>query len=250
MNILFLDVDGVLNTYGESYRSFKKGESDPLEDMFVRRLEYVLDSVNDLQIVVSSSWNQDRLIERLIKHKFKYINRIIGRTPRAYQGAFDEEKKKYEIHRWARGEQIQAYLDAVKEIMVIDKYLVIDDEIFDIVEKSNPSIPVANVMQIAGNEGLSNLDCVLIIDYFKESDFHEMNEILVKINKIANTNHKMSEMYNYLGSEINLKMYDKYKYLDKGLNISSTILRITNGIEFNSKLECLEFIKNKRSKNV
>ena len=77
-----------------------------------------------------------------------------------------------------------------------------------------------------------------------------MNEILVKINKIANTNHKMSEMYNYLGPEINLKMYDKYKYLDKGLNISSTILRITNGIEFNSKLECLEFIKNKRGKNV
>ena len=89
-----------------------------------------------------------------------------------------------------------------------------------------------------------------IIDYFKESDFHEMNEILVKINKIANTNHKMSEMYNYLGPEINPKMYNKYKYLDKGLNISSTILHITNGIEFNSKLECLEFIKNKRSKNV
>ena len=250
MNILFLDVDGVLNTYGESYRSFKKSESDPLEDMFVRRLEYVLDSVNDLQIVVSSSWNQDRLIERLIKHKFKHINRIIGRTPRAYQGAFDEKTQTYEVHRWARGEQIQAYLDAAKDVMVIDKYLVIDDEVRDIIEKSNPAIPVANVMQIAGNEGLSDLDCMLIIDYFNESDFHLMNEALIMLNKIANTNHKMSEMYNYLGPEINPKMYNKYKYLDKSLNISSTILHITNGIEFNSKLECLEFIKNKRSKNV
>ena len=37
MKILFLDVDGVLNLFGDSLRSFKREDSKPLELIQVRR---------------------------------------------------------------------------------------------------------------------------------------------------------------------------------------------------------------------
>ena len=132
MKVLCLDIAGVLNMFGESFRSFKR-DSNPLEDILIRRLEYILENVPNLNVVISSSWRQDELISSLLKYEFKYISRIIGRTPRIIQGDFNEETKRYSLFRTNRGEQIQAYLDEAKEQFIIDRYLVIDDEIFDII---------------------------------------------------------------------------------------------------------------------
>ena len=121
MKILFLDIDGVLNMFGESFRSFKR-DSNPLEDILIRRLEYILENVPNLNVVISSSWRQDELISSLLKYEFKYINRIIGRTPRSYQDGFNENTKTYIVKRSNRGEQIAAYLDEIKEETNITKY--------------------------------------------------------------------------------------------------------------------------------
>lgn len=221
MKILFLDVDGVLNLFGDSFRSFKRGDSNPLEPIQVRRLEYILENVPGLNIVVSSSWGQDTLIEKLIKHQFKYISRIIDRTPRAVRGDFDEETKRYSLLRTNRGEQIQAYLDGVKDQFVIERYLVIDDEIYDIIERSNPKIPKEHVFEIDMNEGLSNKDALLCVDYFNEPNFDYLYKILIALNEEMDTDHTMDEFYIYLNPK---KRY--FTSTDK--NLKSTIKRLVD----------------------
>ena len=250
MKILFLDIDGVLNMFGESFRSFKR-DSNPLEDILIRRLEYILENVPNLNVVISSSWRQDELISSLLKYEFKYINRIIGRTPRAYQDGFNENTKTYIVKRSNRGEQIAAYLDEIKEETNIIKYLVIDDEIYDIVERSEPCIPIEHVFEIDMNEGLSNKDVLLCIDYFNDPNFDDLNKILIGINKEFDTVYKMDEFYKYL----NLPEAKKY-ITSTGKNIKSTIVRIIRGSSKNDdryyyyeeKGQILDLLKTKYNK--
>ena len=221
MKILFLDVDGVLNLFGDSFRSFKREDSNPLELIQVQRLEYILEKVPDLNIVVSSSWSQDTLIEKLLKYRFKYISRIIGRTPRIIQGDFNEETKRYSLFRTNRGEQIQAYLDEAKEQFIIDRYLVIDDEIFDIIERSNPKIPKEHVFEIDMHEGLSNKDSLLCVDYFNEPNFDYLYKILITLNEKMDTEHTMDELYICINPR-------KRYYTSTSKNLKSTIKRLVD----------------------
>lgn len=221
MKILFLDVDGVLNLFGDSFRSFKRGDSNPLESIRVRRLEYILENVPGLNIVVSSSWGQDTLIEKLLKYQFKYISRIIDRTPRCIQGDFNEETKRYSLSRTNRGEQIQAYLDEAKDRVDIERYLVIDDEIFDIVERSHPRIPKEHVFEIDMNEGLSNKDSLLCVDYFNEPNFDYLYKILIALNEKMDTDHTMDELYICINPR-------KRYYTSTSKNLKSTIKRLVN----------------------
>ena len=177
VKILFLDVDGVLNTYGESYRSFKKG-SNVMEPMFVERLNWVMYQVPDLQIVVSSSWrnNMPRLCEVLKNNGFTHIDRIIGKTSQAYAitERYDEkldaniklEPPYHLANRW-RGEQIREYLNhAQLNSKLRIQYLVIDDEPFDICGNKCNLISRSNVLQTNMDEGLLNKDAVKIVEFF------------------------------------------------------------------------------------
>lgn len=154
--ILFLDIDGVLNMYGNSYRSFK-GRIDPIESIPVQRLNYMCELIEDLRIVVSSSWryNMDRVIQYLNYAGFKYSSRILGATPGPIRKEIPEDPP-YEHIQKDRGEQILKWMH--DNIEIIENYVVVDDEIYDI----QNYIDNTYIVEIDGAEGLLNKDVMKI----------------------------------------------------------------------------------------
>lgn len=150
--IIFLDIDGVLNIMGQSYRSFynkkeKKSIIDPIEPILVERLNFLCENFN-LRIVISSSWrgNLQRVLDKLQDAGFRYSHYIIGRTP------FYELNNHTKILE-TRGEQIMEYLKHKPKLNKVP-IIVIDDEISDIVEWS--FFRNAIICDVDNTEGLSN----------------------------------------------------------------------------------------------
>lgn len=150
--ILFLDIDGVLNMYGASCRTFMKPYGQHIEPHLVNRLNYILEKVKDLKIVISSSWRNDMkdLENQMKKQGFKFWDRVIGKTIHDKNGF-----RGLEILEWF-----------VKN--TAEKYLIIDDEIIDICGDYCNVIPKKNVLKIDGNEGLLNKEALQIIEYFRD----------------------------------------------------------------------------------
>lgn len=128
MNILFLDVDGVLNNKQHFLALKEQGEplgKDTLEEAdleCMKRLttphnfwclKYILDNVPDLKIVLSTSWRNHFDIEQfkeLFKHYGLDGERIIDKTPRKFTS-----ERIHEIH---------LYLDDNKNVK---KWVALDD---------------------------------------------------------------------------------------------------------------------------
>jgi len=136
MKIIFLDIDGVLNTWGHENATYLKYHShcDPI---LLSNLEKILEFFEDARIVISSSWGWEA-IELFKENEFAYLHRIIDVTPR--------EK------RW-RGEQIKQWLD--NHLNAIDSYIVIEDEIIDVCGEYCNLIPVERVVEIDHKRGLT-----------------------------------------------------------------------------------------------
>ena len=147
--VIFLDIDGVMNMYGVSSRTFMKPYGQHIEPHLVCRLNYICEQLKDLKIVISSSWRMDMedLQKQLEEQGFKYWDRVIGKTP------FIE----------FRGNEILSWIDVNK---FNGKYLVIDDEIQDICGDYCNVIPKENLLQTDNNEGLLNRDAINIVNYF------------------------------------------------------------------------------------
>jgi len=162
MKVLFLDVDGVLNIMSESYHShsYLHGGTDPLEYHLISRLEYIIDRIPDLKIVVSSSWGLEKLTEKLKQCNFKYIDNITDSVSR------------YEINR---GNQIKDWLN----VNSVKSYAVLDDEIFDICGDKCNTIPSKNVVEVNMNEGLSNKNCTEVISIINNLDLYPKGKILL-----------------------------------------------------------------------
>ena len=141
--ILFLDVDGVLNIMSSTYHShsYTTLGTDPIEPHLANRLEFILERVPDLEIIVSSSWGTKQLIRKLEQMRFKYINRIVGRTPRTKQH---------------RGEQILDWLKVNPEC----DYTVLEDEIADVCGDKCNIIPKDYVIEVDMDEGLSHINTI------------------------------------------------------------------------------------------
>ena len=109
MNIIFLDIDGVMNSVEDRF-------STKLEnDIYWIRLKRLVDETNSA-IVLSSSWRiierlTNRVKERLNEYDIKYIDK----TP----------------YLSSRGNEIKTWLESTD--VKIDKFVIIDDEVSDIV---------------------------------------------------------------------------------------------------------------------
>jgi hypothetical protein len=170
MNIIFLDIDGVMNMYGSSSRTFMKPYGHHIEPHLVCRLNYICENVKDLKIVISSSWRSDMedLQKQLEEQGFKYWNLVIGKTCKPLlntdkQPHYNLKKDYLYMHR---GEQIAEWLWTNQ---FKGNFLVIDDEINDICGSACSSIDKDCVYEIDLNEGMLHKDTEAIIKYFHKA---------------------------------------------------------------------------------
>ena len=115
MNVLFLDVDGVLNSH-EFALSGKWGSraNEQIDQKLMDRLIRIIDTLPDLEFVLSSTWRilpENEGEYALRQHGFK--KSFVGHTPRLRD--FDA----------SRGDEIQAWLDEHPEV---EKFVILDDD--------------------------------------------------------------------------------------------------------------------------
>lgn len=150
MNVVFLDIDGVLNKIPEKISEsifFREGEH--MESSLIENFNLLFEQ-RDIKIVISSSWREDMddLRFNLEKNGFKFWNKVIGRTS---------------FNKLYRGELILEYLNENKNIQ---KYLVIDDSIGDICSEDFEFISRENILKINPKEGFSFEDLDFCLSYF------------------------------------------------------------------------------------
>jgi len=142
--IIFLDIDGVLNTINYIYSSQLNGIV--IEKAQIALLNKIMSTFNDANIVITSSRrdDMDKLIYELFMCGFEYKKRIIDAT---------------EINGKKRGEQIQDYIGKNK----ISSYIVVDDEVGGICGIDGKFIDSSLVFKIDPNLGLTIYDYEKIV---------------------------------------------------------------------------------------
>lgn len=180
INLLFLDIDGVLNYLTQdgnnSYSGrFRTGEE--IEPKLVKKLNKVFQEIPNLKIVISSSWkaNMKRTIWALKFAGFEYIENIIGRTTSTY--AITEKRYKdesieleppYTLLNSRRGEQILKWLiDNPGVSKKLNDFVILDDESYDIIGNRGFNLLKPNFIKIQSNLGLSDANAQSIINHFK-----------------------------------------------------------------------------------
>ena len=159
MKLIFLDVDGVLNNTQniKKYRLFFRGKRRLLVDVkpifYLKKLLKEIEENNlDVTIVISSSWRVGTIPadwKQLFKHYFNNEEIVKGRTPYLYKD---------------RGIEILDLLEIAKEKGdMIDDYIVLDDDIEDIINHISPN----KVIKINRRYGLTSRDIEQILKKLK-----------------------------------------------------------------------------------
>ena len=159
MKVIFLDVDGVINNTQniKKYRLFFRGKRRLLIDIkpffcFKKLLEEIEKNNIDIKIVISSSWRVGSIASdwrKLFLHYFNNAEIVIGRTPYLYKD---------------RGIEILELIEIAKEKgHMIDDYIVLDDDIEDIINHISPN----KVIKINRKYGLTERDVEQILKKLK-----------------------------------------------------------------------------------
>jgi len=132
MKVLFLDIDGVLNS---AYVIEKCGRGDIIDRTMVERVNRIVDAT-DCKIVISSTWRLFYplgVLSALLRvHGLRDV--LIGKTP-------DLDRSQYN-----RGDEIQAWLDTQP---CVEKFVILDDD-------SDMSDVINHLVQTTFKEGLKD----------------------------------------------------------------------------------------------
>lgn len=150
MKILFLDIDGVLNSHASAdwaNRKFGKcnGGFNTKDPKFCpiscSNLITLLEDYPDLKIVVSSTWRLGEKVENLASMLEKYAEiptgRVISKTP--------------VIHDKDRGDEIKMWLDLNSSKYNIEKFVILDDD-------SDMSVVMEHLVQTDSRNGFTYTD--------------------------------------------------------------------------------------------
>lgn len=117
MILLFLDIDGVINTPAGELYSEKAPYKRELDPICLTVLEHlVLDQELDIQIVISSTWRINKTIDQLKEILGpRLAPKVIGKTPTSMRGY--------------RGKEIKSYLDhEAKFLKNVEDIIILDDD--------------------------------------------------------------------------------------------------------------------------
>lgn len=158
MRVIFLDIDGVLNSSQSAaywYRRYKNGTASRMNAFMTvcpiaySNLQTILEKLPDLQIVLSSTWRlQPDYLDKLRDAGIEpdILSKIIDRTPQLQE----------------RGEEIRMWLNDHP----VDDFVIIDDDVFDLCEFRED----ARFIQTSTSLGLTLYQVERVVNYFKRND--------------------------------------------------------------------------------
>lgn len=150
MKVLFLDIDGVLNSEDWALAKYKAGVTGALQKEFdtdaVKRLNTIVEKTG-AKIVISSSWRIAHSLEYIFNmmKKFGFVGEVIDRTP-SVRG-----------FKYARGFQIQEWLDEHPEVT---HFAILDDD--SDMEHLKPKL-----VQTSWSKGLLDEHIEKVAEHFK-----------------------------------------------------------------------------------
>lgn len=165
VKLIFLDIDGVLNseayTRREGYKERNYGIDQDDDNAFDGRFEIDTRAVmllnelvkkNDAHLVLSSTWRLGRrgleFTKNALKHNgFEFNDRFMGVTPRLWRTPEGEER--------VRGHEIQYWLDLFGKVdnpVPVESFVIIDDD-SDMAHLSH------RLAKTSGYHGLTGWDC-------------------------------------------------------------------------------------------
>ena len=162
--ILFLDIDGVLNSeYYASLYTEKEWDSltyfeRHLDNKAIQLINYICDKTK-AQVIISSTWRYGRSVEQLqdILNSRGATFKVVDKTPE-----YDIRYRGYEIDAWISKNRSK---DKNGNYFKFTNYVIIDDDIEDMLLKQKD-----NVFKINRWTGITKEDADMIVEFLNKGE--------------------------------------------------------------------------------
>lgn len=155
MKILFLDIDGVLNSMNYSKQVVRRSliaDETSIDPQTVKILQSLLDEMSDLRIIISSTWRRFHSLDELKTILASYgldSSKILGVTPKLDT---------------IRGEEIKSWLNtqSLKSDYPVHQFVILDDD-------ADMGSLISHLIQTSHQIGLTTENITQIKDFFSKN---------------------------------------------------------------------------------